>query len=326
MQPVGLHTTGFVFSPFDHGNHAFVLVPSLRFEDAQLRASTADPRGEAFMRELRHHAGAAPFYPAPAGNTEASKEDYTALVDESVGAIRSGQYRKLVAARCATRPLRHFDLAHYFLQLCETYPQAFVYTYASPDNGTWVGATPEHLIAVEQNTLRTVALAGTIARNSGQQWTDKEREEQAHVADFIAAVFAEAGIRDYYKGAVETIAAGELMHLVSSFSWQADEALLHTHFASLLAALNPTPAVCGLPKKEAAAFLEAHEGFKRRFYSGFAGMIDQGSAQLFVNLRCMELLQQEAILYAGAGLTAASVAEKEWQETERKMQTLGTLL
>jgi isochorismate synthase len=125
---------------------------------------------------------------------------------------------------------------------------------------------------------------------------------------------------------VQTVAAGNLRHLSSNFSWQETEEEIHKNFPEFLKELNPTPAVCGLPKQEAALFLQEHEGFERRFYSGFTGVIDKTSTHLFVNLRCMELMKTETILYAGAGITSDSIAEKEWQETERKMQTLEDLL
>ena len=47
---------------------------------------------------------------------------------------------------------------------------------------------------------------------------------------------------------------------------------------------------------------------------------------LYVNLRCLELSADAAILYAGAGITIDSEPEKEWQETELKMQTVSAAL
>jgi isochorismate synthase len=36
----------------------------------------------------------------------------------------------------------------------------------------------------------------------------------------------------------------------------------------------------------------------------------------------MQLLEDKARLYAGAGVTVDSVPEKEWEETEMKMRSL----
>ena len=70
-------------------------------------------------------------------------------------------------------------------------------------------------------------------------------------------------------------------------------------------------------------FLLKHENFDRSLYSGFLGPAEEKEAHIYVNLRCMQLFEKEAILYAGAGVVQGSVPEKEWLETEEKMNTLG---
>ena len=91
----------------------------------------------------------------------------------------------------------------------------------------------------------------------------------------------------------------------------------------MLQLLHPTPAVCGLPKEEAYHFIIEHEGYDRSYYSGFIGWLDtKGKTDLYVNLRCMNILPQTFTLYAGGGLLAASQLEDEWQETEDKLDTM----
>lgn len=59
------------------------------------------------------------------------------------------------------------------------------------------------------------------------------------------------------------------------------------------------------------------------FYAGYLGPVNiHNRICLFVNLRCMQLLGDQAVLYAGAGVTADSVPESEWEETEIKLNTL----
>jgi isochorismate synthase len=43
---------------------------------------------------------------------------------------------------------------------------------------------------------------------------------------------------------------------------------------------------------------------------------------IFVNLRCLQLFGNEFVLYSGAGITASSVAQSEWIETDNKMLTM----
>uniref|UniRef100_UPI0040474081 chorismate-binding protein n=1 Tax=Flavobacterium sp. TaxID=239 RepID=UPI0040474081 len=46
--------------------------------------------------------------------------------------------------------------------------------------------------------------------------------------------------------------------------------------------MHPTPAVCGLPKKEAMEFVLKEEGYDRKFYSGFLGEWNRNEASMFV--------------------------------------------
>nr|MBP9186254.1 chorismate-binding protein [Bacteroidia bacterium] len=47
--------------------------------------------------------------------------------------------------------------------------------------------------------------------------------------------------------------------------------------------------------------------------------------ELFVNIRCCQLFTNTALLYSGAGITAGSNAQKEWQETQGKLNTIKSL-
>ena len=80
-----------------------------------------------------------------------------------------------------------------------------------------------------------------------------------------------------------------------------------------------------MPQFEASSFISLNEHFERRYYSGFIGFNDGKNIDLYVNLRCMELQHNKVVLYAGAGITKDSDPNKEWDETEKKMQTLKNL-
>ena len=50
------------------------------------------------------------------------------------------------------------------------------------------------------------------------------------------------------------------------------------------------------------------------------------STQLYVNLRCMQIKEQNAIVYVGGGITESSNPESEWRETVSKSQTIKKVL
>jgi len=85
--------------------------------------------------------------------------------------------------------------------------------------------------------------------------------------------------------------------------------------------------VCGMPLEKALEFLKENEGYQREYYSGYLGPINiNKESHLFVNLRCMQIFANKIRLYAGAGVTADSVADQEWIETEMKMLNLERII
>ena len=76
-------------------------------------------------------------------------------------------------------------------------------------------------------------------------------------------------------------------------------------------------------QKRSCSLIFGNEGYDRRFYTGFLGPLGiKDESHLYVNLRCMQLHHNQAILYVGAGITKESDPDKEWLETEAKCQTL----
>jgi isochorismate synthase len=225
-----------------------------------------------------------------------------------------------------------------FLALCQKYDHAFISLVSIPGVGTWIGATPETLLALTPTSLKTVALAGTRASPTDRTledviWGTKEIEEQALVSDYIRHFLQQLPLANFSEVGPRTVSAGNIIHLKTDFSI-ADTAAtqLGQHGLSELAnrildSLHPTSAVCGMPKKEALSFILERERYNRAFYSGFLGPIHiEAQSRLFVNLRCMQLTPERAILYVGAGITADSVPALEWQETVLKSKTLLSVL
>ena len=49
-------------------------------------------------------------------------------------------------------------------------------------------------------------------------------------------------------------------------------------------------------------------------------------SSIFVNLRCMEIKNKEAIIYVGGGITKESSILKEWEETVSKSEIMKLVL
>ncbi len=260
---------------------------------------------------------------------EAYAEDFACFHDQ----LEKGVFRKIVLARKMTMETR-LSAEQLFMRACRMYPRLFVSLVSTPQSGTWLMATPEVLLRGEGGCYQTMSLAGTQRAEpsstvadypvEGVEWSEKNREEQQYVTDYIERCIRGFSDEWQLKGPYTTMAAN-LYHLRTDIRFR----LCAGHgLGDVLEALYPTPAVCGIPKEEARRFILAHEHQPRKYYSGFVGPLSpSGKTHLFVSLRCMNLLPDGTCdLYAGGGLLRESEMEKEWAETEAKMQTIGNII
>ena len=266
-------------------------------------------------------------------NHAATESEFTGIVQHAIDFIRTTGIAKVVVSRTAALPLpADFDPAVAFATLCARYPHAFVSLVAIPGVGSWLGATPEVLLTLDERGLTTMALAGTQRRPTDRpleavQWGRKETIEQEMVGAYIRNFFASAGAPNVQESGPHTVAAGSVVHLQTLFRVDLPETERLTLANRVLNELHPTSAVCGMPKHQALAFILAHEGYDRSFYSGFLGPVHiQGASSLYVNLRCMQLSAAHAHLYVGAGITADSDPAAEWRETALKAETMLAVL
>ena len=214
-----------------------------------------------------------------------------------------------------------------FRRACMFYPRMFISLVSTSKSGVWLTATPEILLEGKDSDWRTIALAGTM-KLAGEQligegetvcWPTKDIQEQRIVTTYIAECL-EQFTGDFREEGPRTVRAANLVHLRSDFTFTLPDS---QHLGDLLHTLHPTPAVCGLPKRETFNFIIQNEHTPRRYYSGFMGMLDpEDETHLYVSLRCMNIEGSHYHLYAGGGLLKDSTEEQEWQETEAKLETM----
>ncbi len=259
--------------------------------------------------------------------------DYRRLVQEGMQQIESGSLEKIVPSTVNEIDLpENFEVLKTFYLFCEKHPKAFVSFISSPETGTWLGASPELLVSVEGDKFRTIALAGTLPYQQeinlkSVAWTQKEIEEQALVCRYIINCFKKIRVREYAEHGPRTVVAGRLLHLCTDYEVDMKEVNFPQLGSVMLKLLHPTSAVCGMPLEPALDFLRKNEGYDREFYSGYLGPVNfEGESRLFVNLRCIQILEKTARIYAGAGVTADSDPQQEAEEVAMKIQTLSQII
>lgn len=271
------------------------------------------------------------YYSSEVAPSQTAKDEFIQAIEHIVHATQTTDLLKVVPSKIKliNQGYKDLDLINAFFKLCESYPNALISLVTTPETGTWLGASPEVLIDVEDaKKFVTMSLAGTQRFNKDLPlhevpWTQKEIEEQAMVSRYIINRFKEIRLREFVEVGPRTVQAGNLVHLCSTFTVD----MVETNFPDLgsvmLKLLHPTSAVCGMPKKLAQDHLEKVEMSQRRLYAGFLGPVNVNNGiHLYVNLRCMEVFEHQSALHAGAGITQYSIAEDEWLETEMKCNTL----
>ncbi len=252
----------------------------------------------------------------------ADENTYLEAFSKMKKVLDDGSFKKIILSRIK-KVITQKNGLEIFNLLNVTYKNTFNYIFSSAETGVWIGATPELLLKADDHVVSTVSLAGTKPNDGFSEWTQKEREEQKFVTDFILASFQENKIAEIISSKTYTAKAGPVEHLKTDIHGKLET---ENQIYALLKSLHPTPATCGIPKAEAQAKIVEVELHQRKFYTGYIGFNSDNIKYYFVNLRCMQLHNKHAYLYVGGGLTSASIAEREWLETERKAETLEKVL
>ena len=321
------NASGFLVAPFWlNAAHSYILQPDITLSGFE-GTLVADPK-QCYAQLFDDQKTIENNWHLPQNEVEthhATKPQFLAMVENVLKKLKELGLKKVVLSRTLAHQIpTAYSPTAFFELLCQSYPNAFVSLVSLPHVGTWIGASPELLLEINNDkTLKTVALAGTRHKlNPESTWGSKEIEEQALVSEYLLRFFEKLALKNSPKNHTETTEAGDLLHLKTSFEVALNQDL---DVNQVLQMLHPTPAVGGLPKLEAQKIIAETEPHSRNFYAGFWGILNKpalGGTRLFVNLRTMQLLKNQFVLYVGAGITHQSDPEAEWKETELKAQTL----
>lgn len=248
---------------------------------------------------------------------------YIEAVEKARAAIAAGALRKVVLARMLVAQATHvIDRRALVARLRAREPDAYVFGAQG-----FLGASPELLVARHGDRVRSQPLAGTIARGSDDATSsaallasEKDRHEHQIVVDAVRAAL-EPVCASLIADGPRIHSTSKVHHLATAFEGTlrapAPDAL------SLAARLHPTPAVCGTPTERARTTIAELEAIDRALYAGAVGWMDaNGDGEWAVALRCAEVAGRIALVFAGAGIVAASDPAAELAETDAKFRAM----
>ncbi|MGE4583006.1 MAG: isochorismate synthase, partial [Synechococcus sp.] len=247
--------------------------------------------------------------------------------DRGLELVDNGELHKLVLA---VRQSMDLDAPYDPLPLLQRLRQQqsdscrFLWQRCAGD--AFFGASPERLLSLRGGWLRSDALAGTACQGDDGQLllrSDKDRREHELVVETITEQLQRNGLQPHRRPQPQLARHGHLTHLHTPIT----AAMQSTPVLTLAEQLHPTPAVAGLPRREAMAWLRTLEPFDRGSYAAPIGWIDSaGDAELRVAIRCGHARGCQLDLTAGAGLVRGSEAERELQEVGLKLAVLADQL
>jgi menaquinone-specific isochorismate synthase len=314
--------------------------------DAWLRVRTLVEPGagqETFVR-LRHRAealraeltalrdGAAPAAPrVPGRGTATARANWEGAVRSSLRAIRGGRVSKAVLARTLDIELDGVvDLVDLVSHLWSVNRGSYVFLFEPAPGATIVGAAPETVATLRDGVFHATAVAGSIRRGETVREqaelaarllaSDKDRAEQRIALDDMVARLGTVAHQIRTDPQPHVLTLTRIQHLETEIraSVPADVGIL-----DLLRLLHPTPAVCGLPRDSAMAFLGEEEPFERGWYAGPVGFFDAEGNGIFVPALRMGVATGSGWrLFAGAGIVEGSVPALEWEETAIKFEPM----
>ena len=329
----GCGAVAFAALPFAEDTPGSVIIPSLvvgRADDGTRWVTTVGASDH--IASVVDLVAPCPDAPAPQAfdvHPTRPPADWCDAVSAVVARLHERDLAKVVLAREviieADAPI---DVVDVLQRLRAAYPATMLYSVDG-----LVGATPELLVSRFGDVVRSHPFAGTTPR-TGDPVADaraaaallassKDRAEHQITIDMVLDTILPFCSYVDSEPEPSIVSLANVQHLASMvegrLSSPAADAL------TLVAALHPTPAVCGWPTAGALEVIGELEQLDRGRYTGAVGWVDaDGDGRFGVAIRCAEITGTRARLFAGNGIVADSDPETELAETRAKLQAMLT--
>jgi len=256
-----------------------------------------------------------------------NKSEWREIIEKSIEQFERGNLEKIVLARRTTLDFSdEIDPTLLLRRLKDIARRAFHFYFQFADAPGFIGATPERLYKRNGQTVLSEAVAGTRPRGGTPEQdlafandllnSDKDVREHQFVCKSILSVMDGLCTDIQASEKVSLLKLARVQHLYNKYF-----ATLKNDCsdADLLDRIHPTPAVGGVPKKEAIRQIAALEPFDRGWYAAPVGWLSRNEAEFAVAIRSALIDKKQLHIYTGAGIVEGSDAEMEWEEIEDKL-------
>jgi len=258
-------------------------------------------------------------------------ETFKKSVQSALNSIQKNHYNKIVLASAIdVFSQTPFNIIQSLNKLRKLHPDCYIFSTGNGKGKTFIGASPERLVSVDNHILATDALAGSAPRgktpledaNLARTLLNNQKEKHEHqvVIDFIIQRLSNLGLIPLLSPPLSLLQLSNIQHLWTPIKAQVPS---HVSLLDIVAELHPTPAVAGAPREIACQQIRQYENFDRSLYAGPLGWIDRsGNGEFIVGIRSAIIDGKHARLFAGAGIVEGSIPDKEHAEIQLKLQAL----
>jgi anthranilate synthase component 1 len=259
-----------------------------------------------------------------------TQEKYEGIVEKAKKYIYDGDIFQVVLSQRLTAKTdqKPIDL---YRKLRAINPSPYLVYYNFGDYQV-AGSSPEMLVELNGNTVRTCPIAGTRKRGksleedlklaSGLVKDPKEQAEHIMLVDLarndigrvskIGTVKVTEFMQVHYYSHV--------MHIVSQVEGEKKD---DEDAFSILSTLLPAGTLSGAPKIRAMEIIEELEEERRGAYGGTMGYFSfNGNMDMCITIRTMIIKDGNVYMQAGAGIVADSIPAMEYAESHNKVRAL----
>jgi anthranilate synthase component 1 len=262
--------------------------------------------------------------------SEFGEEAFKKAVEKAKSYIFEGDIMQVVLSQRMSQKFEAPPLALYE-SLRTLNPSPYMFYYHMDDHHV-VGASPEILVRLEDETVTVRPIAGTRPRGKTEEEDKKlEKElladpkecaEHVQLMDLgrndIGRVSQSGSVKVTDNMTIERYS--HVMHIVSNVEGTLKP---NMHAMDVLKATFPAGTVSGAPKVRAMEIIHELEPSKRGIYAGAVGYLGfDGDMDVAIAIRTGVIKNKMLYVQAGAGIVADSIPHNEWVETQNKAKAV----
>ncbi|MGI9144780.1 MAG: chorismate-binding protein [Candidatus Planktophila sp.] len=247
------------------------------------------------------------------------QSDYVTYVSRIQEEISNGWVYQVNACRILSAPVNSsYSLMGLFTSILKNNPAPYA-SYLRIPGVEIASASPELFLKRQGSSIISSPIKGTRP-TGGADFGSKDQAENVMIVDLIRNDLGQICI----DGSIDVPRLlgiehhPDLDHLVSDVTGELKVGL---QWHEIITPLLPPGSVSGAPKSSAVKIIAEHEKF-RGPYCGVIGWIQADACELAVAIRTFWRENDSLRFGTGAGITWASDAKAEWEETELKAQRL----